>query len=366
MCDGRFRFLGQDWPCLAADADEPLQFPPTFWFHDPITGKAWPDAAASSFDVDVRATGADIGDVKYVWEPNRLQMLHPLAAVIAATPASGPLRVATAIISSWMIANPPYRGVNWKSGIELALRLVSLTLFVAAARPATLSVAQRVMIRAMVLAHARYLAAFPSLHSSANNHRIAEGLGLFVAGVLLPDLAEARAWLDEGRRIIETEATRQILADGVGAEQSPTYQAFSMEMTALAARLAADLHVPLDPRVTERLVRGAEYLSWLSDQNGFVPAIGDDDLGLSSRSRWITSRATWRRLLLRSQGLPRARIFPFRRMTRIYAMPFSTARHHRRLRISDCGFSKRAGFRLPMRPCSAATSISCSIMDRSV
>jgi Heparinase II/III N-terminus len=169
-------------------------------FHDPITGKAWPDAAASSFDVDVRATGADIGDVKYVWEPSRLQMLHPLAAVIAATPASGPLRVATAIISSWMIANPPYRGVNWKSGIELALRLVSLTLFVAAARPATLSVAQRVMIRAMVLAHARYLAAFPSLHSSANNHRIAEGLGLFVAGVLLPDLAEARAWLDEGRR----------------------------------------------------------------------------------------------------------------------------------------------------------------------
>jgi Heparinase II/III-like protein/Heparinase II/III N-terminus len=135
------------------------------------------------------------------------------------------------------------------------------------------------MIRAIVLAHARYLAAFPSLHSSANNHRIAEGLGLFVAGILLPDLAEARAWLDEGRRIIEAEATRQILADGVGAEQSPTYQAFSMEMTALAARLAADLHVPLDPRVTERLLRGAEYLSWLSDQNGFVPAIGDDDEG---------------------------------------------------------------------------------------
>jgi hypothetical protein len=125
-CDGRFRFLGQDWPCLAADADEPLQFPPTFWFHDPITGKAWPDAVASSFDVDVRATGAHIGDVKYVWEPNRLQMLHPLAAVIAATPASGSLRVATAIISSWMMANPPYRGVNWKSGIELAMRLVSL------------------------------------------------------------------------------------------------------------------------------------------------------------------------------------------------------------------------------------------------
>jgi hypothetical protein len=39
MCDGRFRFLGQDWPCLAADADEPPQFPPTFCFMIRSPGK---------------------------------------------------------------------------------------------------------------------------------------------------------------------------------------------------------------------------------------------------------------------------------------------------------------------------------------
>jgi hypothetical protein len=279
ICDGRFRFLGEDWPSMGSGAQAPLQLPPTFWFHDPITGKAWPDAATSSFDVNVRATGADMGDVKYVWEPNRLQILHPLAAVIAARPESEARAVALAIVSNWVKANPPYGGVNWTSGIELALRLVSLTLLVAAVSPATLSPEQRCMIRAMVLAHGRYLAAFPSLYSSANNHRIAEGLGLFLAGVLLPDLSEARVWHDEGRRIIEIEATRQILPDGVGTEQSPTYQAFSMEMMALAAQFANDLGMPLAPQVTERLVRGAEFLSWLSDHNGFVPAIGDDDEG---------------------------------------------------------------------------------------
>ena len=92
----------------------------------------------------MRATGTDIGDghmgdVKYVWEPNRLQMLHPLAAVIAGTQDQKARQVAFAIISSWAAANPPYRGVLWKSGIELALRLVSLALFVAAAGPAALS-----------------------------------------------------------------------------------------------------------------------------------------------------------------------------------------------------------------------------------
>jgi uncharacterized heparinase superfamily protein len=277
--DGRFRFLGEEWPSFGAGADAPRPLPAAFWFHDPVTGKSWPDAALSSFDVDVRATGADRGDVKYVWEPNRLQMLHPLAAVIAATSEPKARSVALAIVSSWAAANPPYGGVNWTSGIELAMRLVSLTLFVAAAKPATLSPEQRRMIRAMVLAHGRYLAAFPSLYSSANNHRIAEGLGLFLAGVLLPDVSEACVWLQEGRRIIETEVTRQILPDGVGAEQSPTYQAFSMEMVALAAQLANDAGTPLAPDVTERLVRGAEFLSWLSDRNGFVPAIGDDDEG---------------------------------------------------------------------------------------
>ena len=278
-CEGRFRFLGEDWPSADCAADGTLRMPQEFWFHDPMTKRAWPDAASSSFDIDVRSTGADLGDVKYVWEPNRLQILHPLAAVIAATQDQELRQTAVAIIADWAGANPPYRGVNWKSGIELALRLVSLAMVIAAVSPATLPIEDRVMFRRMIAAHARYLKAFPSLYSSANNHRVAEGLGLFLAGGLLPDFDSTYGWLAEGRRILETEAGRQILADGVGAEQSPTYQAFTMEMLALAAQLARDFGVSLDPIVLERLARGAEFLAWLCDENGLVPHIGDDDEG---------------------------------------------------------------------------------------
>ena len=186
LCDGRLTFLGETWPAVTMAPNKPPQFPATFWFHDPITAKSWPDASVSSFDIDVRAAGGDIGDVKYVWEPNCLQMLHPLAAVIAANQERDLHQIGFAVIASWAAANPPYRGVNRKSGIELALRVVSLALFVAAAGPA-LGAAERAEIRAVIVAHARYLVAFPSLHSSANNHRIAEGLrsvpcGCFVAG----------------------------------------------------------------------------------------------------------------------------------------------------------------------------------------
>jgi uncharacterized heparinase superfamily protein len=278
-CAGQFTFLGLDWPAIAPQSGQTLQIPSSFWFHDPATGGSWPSAEASSFDIDVRSTGAQIGDVKYVWEPNRLQMLHPLASAIAATRDQTARKTAFAIITSWAAGNPPYRGVNWVSSIELALRLVSIMLVVAAEEPSALSAAERVLIRGIVVAHGRYLAAFPSLYSSANNHRVAEGLGLFVAGLLLPDLEEARAWRDDGRAILEAESVRQILADGVGAEQSPSYQAFTMEMLVLAARLAGDLGAPLDASVAERLVRGAEYLSWLAGEDGCVPAIGDNDEG---------------------------------------------------------------------------------------
>jgi uncharacterized heparinase superfamily protein len=277
--EGRFNFLGEDWPLINRDKDKLLRIPSWFWFYDPITGKSWPDASTPSFDINVRSTESETGDVKYVWEPNRLQMLHPLAAIIARSDDERARLAGFAVIASWVRANPPYRGVNWRSTIEVALRFVSLTLFVAGLRPTSLSVDHRVMIRRLAVAHARFLMAFPSLYSSANNHRIAEGLGLFLAGALLPDLKEARAWLDEGRRIIEVQGERQILCDGVSVEQSPTYQAFSMELLAFAAQVAKDLGTPLSQNVIDRLSRGAEFLSWLADENGLVPAIGDDDEG---------------------------------------------------------------------------------------
>ncbi|RVU14101.1 heparinase II/III family protein, partial [Methylobacterium oryzihabitans] len=275
--EGRLRFLGRDWPRPRfGEADA------AFWLHDPIGGGTWPGPDMSSFRVDVRSTSATpghdarFGDVKYVWEPARLQMLHPLACALAAgDDAAG--TVALALLRSFAAANPPYGGVHWVSGIELAMRLVGVLLLAAAAGPEGLPPDDRALVRRLAAASAHHLADFPSLHSSANNHRVAEGLGLFLAGLLLGQ--GGGAWEAAGRRILEEEADRQILADGVGAEQSPTYQAFTMEMLALALRLGRDLGRPLAPIVEERLARGAAFLGALMDGTGRVPAIGDDDEG---------------------------------------------------------------------------------------
>ena len=211
--------------------------------------------------MDFRSARNELGDVKYVWELNCLQFLHPIAAQIALTGDVALTRWAFRVVASWARANPPFRGVNWASGIELALRVVSLAMLVAAARPDCLERSERELLRRLIAAHGYWLHRFPSRFSSANNHLVAEALGLFVAGTLVPDLEKAAVWVRHGRLVLEAEALKQILDDGVGVEQSPTYQAFTMEMIAFAALLAEGIFKPLSSIVIDRLALGATHLS---------------------------------------------------------------------------------------------------------
>jgi hypothetical protein len=302
------------------------------WLRDPITGSAWPGSEAYCFDIDVRSTGKRIGDVKYVWEINRLQMLHPLAAAIAAQAEERRIDQAFALLEQWASANPPYRGVNWISGIELAMRMVSLTLLVSALPRASLTPARATLVNRLVAAHGFWLARYPSRYSSANNHLVAEGLGLYLAGHLSPHLPDAAAWKREGRHILTEETGRQIFADGVGAEQSPTYQAFTMEMVALAGLIGEATGEAFPQTVADRLALGAVYLNSLMDEAGQVPEIGDNDEGRviaqppDREPRYVASvTAAVAGLLQRRDLLPPA-VAPAHLRDHLFARPEGQAR----------------------------------------
>ncbi|MGE0846288.1 MAG: alginate lyase family protein [Flavobacteriaceae bacterium] len=274
--EGTLVFLGKPWlPLLDGDG----AVDPRFWFHDPLTGRRWPGAETPAFSVPLRWTGETIGDVKFVWEPNRLQFLHGAAAHLALSGDTATREALLAVVRAWAAANPPARGVNWTSGIELSMRMVSLALVLAALDPATLASEDRILFRRLAAAHGRQLEAFPSRFSSANNHRIAEGLGLILCARMAPDLAEAPGWLRAGRAIVEQETLRQIAPDGVGLEQSPTYQAFVMEMIALSGVLLGEDGEGLSRAATARLEVAVSFLAALCDEALNVPAIGDDDEG---------------------------------------------------------------------------------------
>jgi len=272
---GTFEFFGHQWPRFQADnsfddAD--------FWLIDPVSGRRWPGRERYCFSIDYRRCGP-CGDVKYAWELNRLQFLQPIAAIIAGTGSSEWTKYAFNMIRSWSECHPPYRSINWSSGIELALRLVSVAFLVSAVEPSRRDQDDELLVRRFTAAHAYWLQRYRSRYSSANNHVVLEGLGLFVAGMLVPDLPQAGSWSAEGRAILDQEAIKQIHPDGVGVEQSPTYQAFTMEALGLAVFLAEGQGEPFGMPVYDRLSRGAEFLASLLDDHGHVPRIGDDDEG---------------------------------------------------------------------------------------
>jgi hypothetical protein len=262
---GRFFLLGRQWPACDRDAR---------WHLDPVTGRTWPQAAYC-FDIDYRHA-PDMGDVKYVWELGRLQYLQPIAALAFVRQSHVAAAFCVAELESWIDNNPPHRGVHWASGIELALRVVSI-LVVTSLLGEQLAAAQRGKIHASLEAHAHWLERYPSLYSSANNHRAAEGLGLFVVGALCPHLSRARRWRTQGWDMLCETARLQILSDGVGAEQAIAYTAIVLEMLLLGLHVARATGQPVPDEYLGRIVAGGEWLRWLTDEGGSQPRIGDDD-----------------------------------------------------------------------------------------
>lgn len=270
---GHLQLHGVVWPqCDPADL-----FPQSLWRLDPVTGGQWPGAEKYCFDIPYRSERR-LGDVKYVWDANRLQFLQPLAVAVALDEDVRALAAIERAIESWCAANPPFRGLAWSCGIELALRAITL-IFTASLCSDRLRPQTHDKLRNMLSAHLHWLCRYPSKYSSANNHLVMEEAAKFVIALALGAPAVSPSVRESARAALEREAQKQILADGVGAEQSPTYGAFTAEALLLAARAGEAQGIAFSKNYYERLAAFADHIAWLANSSGGVPLIGDDDEG---------------------------------------------------------------------------------------
>ena len=114
------RLLKGEWEMLGVvrtDMERPD------WFYDPVTGRrSAPEAYA--FSLDQRDESA-VGNIKQVWEVNRLQHLTLLAVAWSLTGQDAYAERVAEQLGSWWRENPFLSGVNWTSGIELGIRLIN-------------------------------------------------------------------------------------------------------------------------------------------------------------------------------------------------------------------------------------------------
>ena len=284
------RLLKGEWEMLGAVRGDMVA---PDWFWDPVTGRrSSPDAYA--FSVNQRDEAA-VGNIKQVWEVNRLQHLTLLATAWFLTAEEAYAQRVADQLRSWLRENPFLSGVNWTSGIELGVRLINLAwirrLLDSWPGVAALFEGSETTVR-QIRWHQEYLAAFESRGSSANNHLIAEAAGQLAASCAFPWFPESERWRREATSLLSRSLADNTFPSGINRELASDYHGFVLELGMFAAAEAAAAGTPVPDGTWRLLCSMADAMAALVDCLGQPPRQGDSDEGrvvlldAPARGRW--------------------------------------------------------------------------------
>jgi hypothetical protein len=250
------------------------------WFYDPVTGsRSAPDKYA--FALNQRDESA-VGNIKQVWEVNRLQHLTLLAVAWYLTGEEAYAQRVAEQLQSWWRQNPFLSGVNWTSGIELGVRLINFAWIrrLLDGWPEIGDLFERSDLALWQIRwHQEYLAAFESRGSSANNHVIAEAAGQLAASCAFPWFPESERWRRDSARLLERELDRNTFPSGINRELASDYHGFVAELGFCAAIEASAASAPLNDATWRLLCAAADAMAALVDERGRPPRQGDSDEG---------------------------------------------------------------------------------------
>ena len=250
---------------------------PVDWHRDHESGRATPRGYSRSIDYRDHDVA---GDCKLVWEPNRHHQFVVLARAYSVT---GQVRYAQALVNqleSWLDQNPFWTGMNWRSGLELGIRLInwiwSLELIAESGQVAP-ALYRRVAESAYL--HCWEIRRNYSRGSSANNHLIGEAAGVFVASAYFAQFPQAAAWRLESRRILEREVRLQTHGDGCTREHALGYQLFVLEFFLICGIVARRIGEDFSKDYWACVEKMIEFLARMSEGGGSLPLFGDCDDG---------------------------------------------------------------------------------------
>ncbi|HYE36644.1 alginate lyase family protein [Methylocaldum sp.] len=293
------KILAGRWKVFALHACD-QGFPPC-WNRDPKTCTEAPLVFGKLIDYRDEQV---VGDIKYLWEPNRHLELVTLAQAWHLTRESRYLAGACELLESWFDQCPYPLGPNWTSSLELAVRLVNWatawhllggdasSLFEGEAGQSF-----RTRWLESIFCHCHFIANHLSRHSSANNHLYGELMGLFVASVTWPLWSESARWRTGAHLELEEQALIQNTPDGVNREQAFYYQHEFADMMLLVWRYGEANGIEFSDAFKHRLESLLEFFAAVMDTGGNVPMVGDADDALMIRFDPSADFSVYRSLL---------------------------------------------------------------------
>jgi len=250
---------------------------PPRWHRDPVSGIESPRRHWSVID---HLDPAVVGDHKVLWELNRHQYLLAPALCWLVDGEARRFRLIELHLESWLADNPPGRGINWVSSLELALRSIAWCWLLWLLRDAPWRNDLRLRLALSLEDQARHIEHYLSTYFSPNTHLTGEALGLFYVGTMLPDSRHASRWRRKGAAILASALERQVYPDGVYFEQTTQYQRYTAEIYLHYLLLAQSTGWLVPSGLHDRIGRVFAVLRSVTSPRGLIPLLGDDDGGL--------------------------------------------------------------------------------------
>lgn len=271
------------------------------WNRDPLTGVVAPLRFGPSIDVHSQA---EVGNIKYLWEPNRHLDLVVVAQAFKLTGDAKYLHGIRALLESWFDQCPYLKGPNWSSGLELAIRLINWSLvwqLIGAAHSPMFEGGDGKLFRdrwlKSIYQHVHFVDGHYSRFSSANNHLVGEAAGVFIASCTWPYWEDFEKWGENAKQLLVDAADEQTHADGVNREQAVSYQQFVLDFFILAALAGRGTGITFPDDYWKSVERMLEYVCGIMDVRGNVPMIGDADDGFAVRLSQAADFCPYRSLL---------------------------------------------------------------------
>ncbi len=218
-------------------------------------------------------------DIKFIWEPARLGWVFTLGRAYCLSRDARYSQAFWDLIERFLRENPPNLGVNWASGQEIALRILALVFgwCVFAAQEEDKN--RRALIKWAVVMHAeRIPSTMIYARAQNNNHLLIEAIGLYTAGVFMPQYKHASQWRRSGWQWANWVFQNQILDDGCYIQQSTNYHRLMLHAALWMDRLARCQQQPFLVQSSQQLALATRWLLALFDPlSGRVPNLGSND-----------------------------------------------------------------------------------------
>ena len=258
--------------------DIQLDDPPN-WYHDYAHNFDCPKIDSDKINY---RNPSQTGDVMFIWWLNRHQYLLPVAIAFFATQNQKYSDCAINHLKNWLDECPYPKGPAWLTGIEAGVRLITWSwlfrFLFAKGRPENCADSFLKKFLVSIRQHVRFIDTHWAKYSSANNHIIAEAVGVIAAIDTFPQLFPEKYYKKICLNILKDEINKQVAHDGVNKEHAVSYHAFVLELLINASHFSATIRNEFFNVVSKM----GFFLDTLLDDKNNIPDIGDSDNAVAS------------------------------------------------------------------------------------